>query len=500
MDILEIIKNNWGKNDFIKISLNKEIKSDIEERTIFLNSYYKKIPLRTRAYVILNDINENNIPRCECGCNKVCAIDKTYPINGFRRYANPECSRKSKTINQKSKNKLEDFNWIYEQRITLKKSIQQIADELNISTIPVKKYLTEHKIDNLMDGRRRNSSSVLVLNNESKLKELYETGLSCEQIGDQLGVSKATISRWMNIYGIEARNCNEYERKIKKVSNEEKSLFEYIESIYDGELIQSNRSILKGKELDIYIPQKNLAIEYNGLYSHYYRPYEKKECLIKGKMYHLNKTLECQEHNIQLLHFFSDEWIFKKDIMKSIISSKLNLNKKIYARKCKIVSVSTYDKNHFLNENHIQGEDKSIIKIGLEYDNELVCIMTFCKSRFNKNYEWELSRFSNKIGINVIGGFSKLLKYFRKNNNGSIISYADRRYSNGNVYIKNGFELLHINSPSYYYVDKSFLKRHNRMKFQKKLIDASDCTEYEKARELGYNKIFDCGTISFGLA
>jgi hypothetical protein len=147
----------------------------------------------------------------------------------------------------------------------------------------------------------------------------------------------------------------------------------------------------------------------------------------------------------------------------------------------------------------MQGEDKSKIKLGLLFNNELICVMTFTNARFNKNYDWELSRFCAKSGYNVIGGFSKILSYFRKNNSGSIISYADRRYSNGNVYQHNGFELIHINSPSYYYVDKNYIKRYNRMKFQRKYIGAYDCTEYEKARELGYNKIFDCGTLAFGL-
>jgi hypothetical protein len=147
----------------------------------------------------------------------------------------------------------------------------------------------------------------------------------------------------------------------------------------------------------------------------------------------------------------------------------------------------------------MQGEDKSKIKLGLIYENDLMCVMTFTHSRFNKKYQWELSRFCTKSGYNVVGGFSKLLTYFRKFNIGSIISYADLRYSDGNVYQKNGFDLIHINSPSYYYVDKGYLKRYNRMGFQRKHIGAYDCTEYEKARELGYNKIFDCGTLAFGL-
>ena len=141
----------------------------------------------------------------------------------------------------------------------------------------------------------------------------------------------------------------------------------------------------------------------------------------------------------------------------------------------------------------------SSIKLGLEFGSVLVCLMTFNRSRFNINYEWELVQFCNVKGVNVVGGFSILLSYFRANYSGSIVSYADRRFSNGGVYVKNGFELIRVNGPGYYYVDKNYLVRHDRMKFQKKLIGAYECTEYEKAREMGFNKIFDCGSLSFGM-
>lgn len=499
MKLKEILKQNWNNNNFIKISLNEKIKNEIISNSSFLDNYYSNIPLRTRAYVIINDIQENTIPKCKCNCGKVSAIDKTYPKNGFRLYANSNCSRKDKTINKKIENKLKNYNWIYNERIIQKKSIEQIANELKISTAPIVKYLKFHQLDSLLDARRRNSASTIILNDEVKLKELYDSGLTCEEIAEKLNTSKSTISRWIRIYDIETRNSNSYERKIKKISNEEQSLYNFIRQIYNGKIVQSNRSVLNGSELDIYLPEINFAIEYNGLYSHYYRPYEKNKSLIKDSKYHLEKTLICENRGIKLLQFYSDEWLLKPEIVKSIISSKLNLNQKIYARNCKKIILNSYQKNKFLNQNHIQGEDRSKVKLGLEYNNELVCLMTFCSSRFNSNYKWELSRFSSKIGINVIGGFSKLLFWFRNEYSGNIISYADRRYSDGNVYIKNGFNLIKTNRPSYYYVNKNCLERFNRMKFQKKFIGAYDCTEYEKARELGYNKIFDCGTFTFGL-
>ena len=500
MDLIKYLQENWDKSKFIKVSLNNSIRDQIENSTSFLNCHYDSIPLRTRTYVLVNHITENTIPKCKCGCGKVCAIDKTYTENGFRSYSSSDCSRKDKTVDKSILKKLNNYNWIYNQRIIEKKSIEQIAKELSISTIPVVKYLKKHKIHGLIDSRRRNSHSTNILSDKEKLEELYKTGLTCDEIGKKIGVAKSTVARWLNIYGIDIRLPNSYERKINKVSKEENTLYEYVQSIYNGNIIQSNRSVLNGKELDIYLPDYKLAIEYNGLYSHQHRPSESKESLIKGKSYHLNKTLMCEKQGIQLLQFYSDEWLYKQSIVKSVISSKLNINEKIYARKCEKVIINTHQKNQFLNQNHMQGEDKSKVKIGLTYEDELVCVMTFCKSRFNRVYEWELSRFSNKMGVNVIGGFSRLLSWFREDYEGNIVSYADKRYSNGNVYYKNGFDNIRVNGPSYYYIDKNCNKRYNRMMFQKKLIGAYDCTEYEKARELGYNKIYDCGTICFGLS
>ncbi len=496
MNLKEIVENNWEKKKFISLSLNKSLVEEIKKETYFLDKIYSKVSLRARAFVILNSLDESSLPRCKCG--KYSAINNSNPEKGFRIYCGPECSRSDKTISKALIEVLDNYDFLYNEKIIKQKSIEQIAEENGISITPVVKYLKKYKLYQLNDARRRNNRANQVLEDKEKLAKLYKKH-SMQEIAESLGSTKATVSRWMNIHQIEIKAPNSYERKIKRISNEEYELYEYIKSIYSGEIVQSNRSVLNGKELDIYLPEKKLAIEYNGLYSHYYRPWEEKEGLKKDVKYHLFKTLECEKQGIQLLQFYSDEWNYKENILKNIIKSKLGLNDRVYARKCGIVEVDTYSKNSFLNEYHIQGEDKSSVKLGLVYNEELVCVMTFAKSRFNKNYKWELTRFCVKGGISIVGAFSKLLKAFIELYGKSIISYADRRYSNGNVYRTNGFELIGVNKPSYYYVDKNFLRRYHRMRFQKKYIDAYNCTEYEKARELGYEKIFDCGTLAFGM-
>ena len=497
-ELKQYIKQNWNGRDFLKISSNKEMRSVIENQTSFLNAHYSNLLLKQRAYFIVNDINEEQIPLCSCGCGKLVELNRD-ATKGFRKFYSEECHRSADKISKEALEKLSDKQWLYNERVVLKKAIETIGEELGISHVPVDKWLKKHGIKDLVDARRRNQTATDILNDKEKLGSLYGDGLTCHQIAEQLNTTPGTVSRWLVFHDIERRAPNSYDRKINKVSGEEQELIDFISSVYSGEIRTSNRSVLNGRELDIYLPDLNLAIEYNGLYSHSYKPWEEKECLVKGPNYHLQKTLDCEKQGIRLIHIFSDEWNYKRFIVESVLKSKLGLNERLYARKCEIRNVGILEKNDFLNANHIQGEDKSGIKLGLYYENELVCLMTFNKSRFNRNYEWELVRFCNKSGLNVVGGFSKLLKHFRGSYEGSVVSYADRRWSDGGVYFRNGFELIRVNGPGYFYVDRDYLIRHNRMKFQKKLIGAYDCTEYEKAREMGFNKIFDCGSLCFGL-
>jgi hypothetical protein len=261
--------------------------------------------------------------------------------------------------------------------------------------------------------------------------------------------------------------------------------------------IQSERSILGGKELDICIQSHNLAIEFNGIYWH-------SEGVGKNRSYHLNKTKECIDKNIQLLHIFENEWVhhIKHEIWKSIINNKLNIcNSKIFARKCHINEVDNKTAKQFLLNNHLQGHTHSSINIGLYYENELVSLMTFGKSRYNKKYQYELIRFCNKINTLVTGGASKIFKYFIRNYNPeSLISYADLRYSNGTLYEKLGFNKLKNSTPNYFYFHKNNkLKLMSRVQFQKhKLQDKletfdPELTEYQNMLNNGYDRIWDCG-------
>jgi hypothetical protein len=272
----------------------------------------------------------------------------------------------------------------------------------------------------------------------------------------------------------------------------ELSVIEYIESLGITDSILNTRSLLDGKEIDIYIPSHNIAIEIDGIYWH-------SEEYGKDSSYHLNKTVGCKNKNINLLHIFDIEWTnsIKQNIWKSMISSRLKLNKRIYARKCEIREISTTEATIFFNNNHLQGFHGGKIKIGLFHDNILVQAIIIGNTRYNNNYKYELIRAATLNFYNIVGGLSKLLKRVT----GSIISYADRRYADGNGYTAIGMKLDSISTPNYYYIVNGTLE--SRLKYQKhKLMNIlpifdKNKTEYENMELNNYYRIWDCGNLVF---
>jgi hypothetical protein len=284
----------------------------------------------------------------------------------------------------------------------------------------------------------------------------------------------------------------------QKQSGKELQILNFIKDNYFGTIIENDKSIIS--EIDIYLPELKIGFEFNGIYWH--------SDIYKDKKYHLNKTEECEKYGIQLIHIFEDDWIFKENIVKSMILNKLKKSSnKIFARKCEIKEID--DNNlirSFLDENHIQGFVGSNIKIGLYYNNELVSLMTFGKNRKNmgikskENY-FELLRFCNKLNTNIIGGASKIFKYFiTKYNPTEILTYADRSISQGKLYNTLGFDFVGKTEPNYNYYDLK-CNKFNRFNFRKDVLVKKgydiNKTEFEIMDELGYLRVFNSGNLKF---
>jgi hypothetical protein len=271
-------------------------------------------------------------------------------------------------------------------------------------------------------------------------------------------------------------------------SIKEDELYNFILSNYSEEIVRSYRDKL---EIDIYLPDLKIGFEFNGIYWHSDK--------YRNKNYHSDKNKYFLERGIRIIHIWEDDWSFNCDIVKSQIKNWLGKNDtKIFARKCKLVQLKSV--SNFLNNNHIQGVDQSSLKLGLYYNDELVSVMTFNNFEGRKKMEeggWNLSRFCNKIGTSVIGGASKLLKYFIKNYNPiRVVSYADKDWSVGSLYYQLGFSNINESLPDYKYVVDN--KRIHKSNFKKSKLKYT-CTEKEYITSIGVYKIWDCGKIKFEL-
>ena len=275
-----------------------------------------------------------------------------------------------------------------------------------------------------------------------------------------------------------------------------------------------DRKLIAPLELDLVVPDVKLAIEYDGLLFHSQGITSNTLDYEVSEDYHINKTNKCAEAGYQLLHIFENEWLdpVKRRIWESVIESKIGTSARIYARNTIVQKISDVEAYNFCEQNHLQGGVHASHNYGLLYGDDLVAVMTFSKSRYNKNYDWELIRSCTLVGNTVVGGASKLLKAFRKDNKGSIISYANRRWSNGNVYEKLGFKYTGETQQNYFYFktrDGSRYpldyKLHSRIEFQKhKLKDIlknfdSEKTELENMYLNGYRTIYDCGNLVYTL-
>ena len=280
----------------------------------------------------------------------------------------------------------------------------------------------------------------------------------------------------------------------------EKDLADWIKYEFPTiKIIKNTRKIISPMELDIYLPDYNLAIEFDEIYWHCENSTGGK----RDSSYHIGKTKRCEEKGITLIHIWDNEWYEKKEVVKSIIKSKLGLLTKIGARQCVLKGVSSEDSKIFLNENHIQGYAPASIRYGLYYKDELVCFIAIAKNRFKIN-TYEIVRFVNKIGIQVMGGLSKLWKEVKKvlPQDYILVSYVDLRYFIGKSNEILGLKYSHTNPPSYHYT-KDYKTLLNRMGYQKSLLKKKlftydpQLTEWSNMQLNGYDRIWDCGTVVY---
>lgn len=329
-----------------------------------------------------------------------------------------------------------------------------------------------------------NNPNLQIIADKEQLNELYKI-YSIPELVEKYKVHIQTIYRYLNKFNL----------RDPFSSSEETEVVHFLQSLGITNIVRNTRTLIPSKkEIDIYLPDYNIAIEYNGIYWHH------EDISHITKTYHYDKFVECHTMGIQLITIFSSFWKSNKGIVKQILINKLGLEEgKIYARRCKICIPQKNQIRSFLENNHIQGYANSSIQYGLTYEDELVALMTFGKTRLgigSRESGYELIRYASSKRI--VGGAGKLLKHFTRSHNPlRIISYSDNEWSNGNLYAQLGFTLEKEIPPSYWFFSHKKEKLMHRFNFAKqKLIKLGydpALTEKQITKEMGLLKVWDCG-------
>lgn len=397
--------------------------------------------------------------QCRCECGKISIIQKATLLNGTSK----SCGCLKTPLMQDTL--MKRYGDITANRVAKPREKWQI-DTLNDKEKLINFIVTKYK------------------SNKPTIKDLIE----------DLDVNESSMGRKIKEYDI-----YEYISFDTYSSSYEKEIVDFIKSICSYDVITNSRQVIKPHEIDIYIPEKQIALEFNGSYWH--------SDIFKDKKYHQIKSMQCLKKNIRLIHIFEYEWrnAESKEKIKQLIYDALTQKKIIYARETEVRTVDAEDAKEFLNKYHLQGYTQSSINLGLYYKDELIAIMTFGVPRFDNNADYEIIRLAYKSGYSITGGTNKMFKYFMNNyckDGDTVISYCDLSKFTGNTYLKLGMELDGITEPNYKWFNPSnldLLSRYQTMK--SKLIDSglgrAEQTEDDIMYNLNYFKIYNSGNLKF---
>lgn len=490
---------------------------------VFINSKYPSHNhFKTKLYMVLNGLEK--IPKCFCEKNDAKFKNNTI---GFITHCSKECKYNDVRINEKrnitNQNRYGAISSFSNEKVK-EKHKQRLIEKYGVDHVSKIPGISEkRKITNLQKYGTYTSSINEEVKNKlretkknnliKKYKEFFNIDFIRKDHEGWIVVVKNYCSKHDD-FEISLHNLNQryFKYGIDNICTRCHPIGEMYTSSYEEKLIyflddnrvqyiRNDKKILSGHHLDFLIPTKNLAIEFNGEYSH--------SDLFKDRNYHKNKTDVCLEKGIQLIHIWESDAVLKWDIVKSILLNKLKIEDdihKIYGRHCEVREITKLTADKFMEENHLQGMCVSKYRCGLFFENELVSVMTFGSTRKNTNTKkeigkYELLRFSNKLNYRIIGGAGKLLKWFERTYKPEkIISFASRDISNGSLYEQLGFKLIKITDVGYWWFNK---RKYNRYQFRKnKLIklypEYGDLTEdVIMKNKLKYYKVYNSGNLLY---
>lgn len=318
-------------------------------------------------------------------------------------------------------------------------------------------------------------------------KALDDVTIICPKHGEFTQKLKQHISR-----GYGCSQCGQ-KSKLEQEIADFLSLYTTVE--------RRNRKIIAPREIDIWLPEYNMGIEFHGLYHH---------TVSRVGNLHRVKWEMAQAVGIRLVQIFEDEWVNKQELVKGRLLAFLGKSEKRDARKLILRKVNGVEGRDFLNLHHIQGAGAATkTQYGLYEGDALVAIATFCQSRSGamvkdiNSEDWEVLRYAS-IG-RVRGGFSKLFAQFIADvNPKKVISYCDLRYGTGGLYAASGFTLDSITEPDYWWKPKNKRERISRYATQKMKMKSplhplhsyysEDKSETQICSEAGWEKVYGVGS------
>lgn len=516
------------KEDIIKNLIDEDgniIKSRLTEKYLKKHNYYDFLinyyndseSIKETIYRIINNIDIR--PTCaECGGR--VRFDRGL----FSTFCCPKCRNNNEEV--KIKNKIgvsKSLKKAYEKRgeeikqkrkeTLLSNYNEEVSSPFALQVVKNKiknTLLNKYGVDNIL--KLKDFRKTLETSQKHSIQLQKEYGYDIEYVLNNYGEYDIKVKNGCEIHGDIIINASLFNNRTKKerknyttlcpicnpIKNPETNIETQIKKILNElniDYCQHYRELTSPYELDFYIPSYNIAIECNGIYWHNGKDNLKR---------HLLKKKICEEKGIRLLYFWEDQIIYKINIIKDILKSVFNLNNKIYARKCVIKEISSNIAKEFINENHLQGNVNASIRYGLYYNNMLIQVMTFgklrkCLNQTSEDNIYELYRFCTKGGYNVIGGASKLLNFFIKNNKPKkIITYCSKDISQGNVYKKIGFSFAYECGSGYDYVNIKTYERKNRYTLRKdKVDDHSGRTADEILLEKNWVKCYNLGNFKY---
>jgi very-short-patch-repair endonuclease len=381
--VKKLISDNKSFSFILKTQKYKNIYDEIMSYTNHLN-----IKFIERIYWYINQLTDYPIcilPDCNCKSTKFLKLE-----TGYKKYCSAKCAARSDECKQKhieTNRKKYGVDNVAQNKNIKNKMQQTILERYGVTNIgafkPNREKIKNTNIERYgtANGHKKDDSLEIgnnisitrctnfynkIINTNDEVKPLFS-------IDDYINSEKYADFKW------HCNKCgNDFIGKIKhgkhiarclncypySESKPEQDILDYINSITSNlQIFQHNRSLLKPLEVDIYIPEKKLAIEFDGIYWHC-------DDILQNKNYHLNKTELCEKQGIQLIHIFENEWIYKQDIVKSRLKNLLGIyDKTIYARKCEIKEVNSKISKAFQEENHIQGSVNAKVSIGLYFEN-----------------------------------------------------------------------------------------------------------------------------------